>query len=112
MALTADRAHPAGGPRGLMVPMTTNPNLPAADVRDAVSLGVRGCDRQRADGRRVAVAWNIDLHKPDLTSLPDFVQAGRFQLRHRAGRERYDQRRVGLRRVERACGCRPRCSSG
>jgi len=24
-------------------------------------------------------AWNIDLHKPDLTSLPDFVQAGRFQ---------------------------------
>jgi len=57
-------------------------------------------------------AWNIDLHKPDLTSLPDFVQAGRFQCAHRAGRERYDQRRVGLRRVERAGGCRPRCSSG
>ena len=24
-------------------------------------------------------AWNIDLHKPDLTSLPDFVQHGKFQ---------------------------------
>jgi hypothetical protein len=23
-------------------------------------------------------AWNIDLHKPDLTSLPDFVQNGVF----------------------------------
>jgi hypothetical protein len=24
-------------------------------------------------------AWNIDLHKPDLTSLPDFIQNGKFQ---------------------------------
>jgi len=24
-------------------------------------------------------AWNVDLHKPDMTSPPDFLHAGRFQ---------------------------------
>ena len=26
-----------------------------------------------------STAWNIDLHKPDLSSAPDFVQNGKFQ---------------------------------
>jgi hypothetical protein len=26
-----------------------------------------------------APAWNIDLNRPDLTSLPDFLNSGRFQ---------------------------------
>ena len=40
--------------------------------------GFEGAIAQERIAIASAAAWIIDLHKPDLTSLPDFVQGGVF----------------------------------
>jgi hypothetical protein len=59
--------------------MTTNPNLKPLMYLMPSRWGFEGA----IASERLAVAglpaWNIDLHKPDLTSPPDFLVAGRFQ---------------------------------
>ena len=63
---------------GLMVPMTTNPNLQYLMYAMPARWGFQGAIAHE----RVAIAtlapWNIDLHDPKLTSAPDFIEAGKF----------------------------------
>jgi hypothetical protein len=79
MALTPIALIPQIVLGGLMVPMTTNPNLRPLMYATPARWGFEGAIAIE----RVAIAgqsaWNIDLHKPDLQSLPDFVQDGKFQ---------------------------------
>ena len=70
----ADRAHPAGRPRRADGADDDEPDAQAAHVRHAGALGLRGRDRAASASRSPATpAWIIDLHKPDLTSPPDFI---------------------------------------
>jgi hypothetical protein len=79
MALTPIALIPQVVLGGLMVPMTTNPNLKPLMYVMPSRWGFEGA----IANERLAIAgdpaWNIDLHKPDLTSLPDFIQNGKFQ---------------------------------
>ena len=79
MALTPIALIPQVVLGGLMVPMTTNPNLKPLMYVMPSRWGFEGA----VASERLAIAglpaWNIDLHKPDLTSLPDFLQGGKFQ---------------------------------
>jgi hypothetical protein len=79
MALTPIALIPQVVLGGLMVPMTTNPNLRPLMYVMPSRWGFEGAIASERMAIANDVAWNIDLHKPDLTSLPDFVQNGRFQ---------------------------------
>jgi ABC-type multidrug transport system ATPase subunit/pSer/pThr/pTyr-binding forkhead associated (FHA) protein len=79
MALTPIALIPQVVLGGLMVPMTTNPNIKPLMFLMPSRWGFEGA----ISGERLAIAgdsaWNIDLHKPDLTSIPDYLQGGKFQ---------------------------------
>jgi hypothetical protein len=79
MALTPIALIPQVVLGGLMVPMTTNPNLTPLMFMMPSRWGFEGA----IASERVAIAgdpaWSIDLHKADLTSAPDFIFAGKFQ---------------------------------
>jgi hypothetical protein len=62
-----------------MVPMTTNPNLKPLMYIMPSRWGFEGAIASERLAIAGAAAWNIDLHKPDLTSLPDYVQGGVFK---------------------------------
>jgi hypothetical protein len=79
MALTPIALIPQVVLGGLMVPMTTNPNLRPLMYLMPSRWGFEGAITTERTAIAASPAWNIDLHKPDLTSLPDFVQNGRFQ---------------------------------
>jgi ABC-type multidrug transport system ATPase subunit len=79
MALTPIALIPQVVLGGLMVPMTTNPNLRPLMYITPARWGFEGAIAIERLALSTQSAWNIDLHKPDLTSLPDFVQGGRFQ---------------------------------
>jgi ABC-type multidrug transport system ATPase subunit/pSer/pThr/pTyr-binding forkhead associated (FHA) protein len=79
MALTPIALIPQVVLGGLMVPMTTNPNLRFLMYATPARWGFEGAIAIERLAISSQTAWNIDLHKPDLTSLPDFVQNGRFQ---------------------------------
>jgi ABC-type multidrug transport system ATPase subunit/pSer/pThr/pTyr-binding forkhead associated (FHA) protein len=79
MALTPIALIPQVVLGGLMVPMTTNPNLRPLMYLMPSRWGFEGAIVNERTAIESAVAWNIDLHKPDLTSIPDFIQNGRFQ---------------------------------
>jgi hypothetical protein len=64
---------------GLMVPMTTNPNLKPLMYLMPSRWGFEGAIANERMAIASSAAWNIDLHKPDLTSLPDFIVGGKFQ---------------------------------
>jgi ABC-type multidrug transport system ATPase subunit/pSer/pThr/pTyr-binding forkhead associated (FHA) protein len=78
MALTPIALIPQVVLGGLMVPMTTNPNLKPLMFLMPSRWGFEGAIASERAAIAGASAWNIDLHKPDLTSLPDFLQAGKF----------------------------------
>ncbi len=78
MALTPIALIPQVVLGGLMVPMTTNANLKPLMYLMPSRWGFEGAIAPERMAIANAAAWNIDLHKPDLTSLPDFVQAGQF----------------------------------
>jgi ABC-type multidrug transport system ATPase subunit/pSer/pThr/pTyr-binding forkhead associated (FHA) protein len=79
MALTPIALIPQVVLGGLMVPMTTNPNMKPLMFLMPSRWGFEGA----ITSERLAIAsdpaWNIDLHKADLTSPPDFITAGKFQ---------------------------------
>ncbi len=79
MALTPIALIPQVVLGGLMVPMTTNPNLKFLMFLMPSRWGFEGAIVHERAAIAALPAWDIDLHKPDLTSLPDFVRAGKFQ---------------------------------
>ncbi|MGH7272541.1 MAG: ABC transporter permease, partial [Polyangiaceae bacterium] len=78
MALTPIALIPQVVLGGLMVPMTTNPNLKLMMYLMPSRWGFEGAIASERAAIAGLSAWNIDLHKPDLTSLPDFVTGGQF----------------------------------
>ncbi len=79
MALTPIALIPQVVLGGLMVPMTTNPTLRPLMYLMPSRWGFEGAIASERMAIAASLPWNIDLHKPDLTSAPDFVIAGRFQ---------------------------------
>jgi ABC transport system ATP-binding/permease protein len=79
MALTPIALIPQVVLGGLMVPMTTNPSLKFLMYLMPSRWGFEGAISIERAAIAASPAWNIDLHKPDLTSLPDFLVGGRFQ---------------------------------
>ena len=79
MALTPIALIPQVVLGGLMVPMTTNPNLRPLMYLMPSRWGFEGAIANERMAIASSAAWNIDLHKPELTSVPDFIQNGRFQ---------------------------------
>jgi ABC-type multidrug transport system ATPase subunit/pSer/pThr/pTyr-binding forkhead associated (FHA) protein len=78
MALTPIALIPQVVLGGLMVPMTTNPNLKPLMYLMPSRWGFEGAIASERMAIAGDSAWNIDLHKATLTSLPDFVQNGVF----------------------------------
>jgi hypothetical protein len=64
---------------GLMVPMTTNAMLKPLMYVMPARWGFQGAIAQERAAIAGNPAWIIDLHKPGLTSAPDFVSNGHFQ---------------------------------
>ncbi|HXN33520.1 MAG TPA: FHA domain-containing protein [Polyangiaceae bacterium] len=79
MALTPIALIPQVVLGGLMVPMTTNPMLRPLMFLMPSRWGFEGAIANERMAIATSAAWNIDLHKPDLTSVPDFIVGGRFQ---------------------------------
>jgi ABC-type multidrug transport system ATPase subunit/pSer/pThr/pTyr-binding forkhead associated (FHA) protein len=79
MALTPIALIPQVVLGGLMVPMTTNPNLKPLMYLMPSRWGFEGAIASERSAIANSPAWLIDLHKPDLSSLPDFIQNGKFQ---------------------------------
>jgi len=78
MALTPIALIPQVVLGGLMVPMTTNPMLRPLMYLMPARWGFQGSIAEERAAIQNAPAWVVDLHKPDLTSAPDFVFKGRF----------------------------------
>jgi ABC-type multidrug transport system ATPase subunit/pSer/pThr/pTyr-binding forkhead associated (FHA) protein len=78
MALTPIALIPQIVLGGLMVPMTTNPNLRPLMYIMPARWGFEGAIANERLAIATQTAWNIDLHKPDLTSAADFVTNGKF----------------------------------
>jgi ABC transport system ATP-binding/permease protein len=79
MALTPIALIPQVVLGGLMVPMTTNPNLKPLMFTMPSRWGFEGAIASERLAIAADAAWNIDLHKAELTSPPDFITAGKFQ---------------------------------
>ena len=79
MALTPIALIPQMVLGGLIVPMTSNPILKLPMYLTPSRWGFEGAIANERLAILTDPAWTIDLHKPDLTSLPDFVVAGKFQ---------------------------------
>jgi ABC-type multidrug transport system ATPase subunit/pSer/pThr/pTyr-binding forkhead associated (FHA) protein len=79
MALTPIALIPQVVLGGLMVPMTTNVALKPLMAVMPSRWGFEGAIASERAAIAAFPAWNIDLHKPDVTSLPDFLVGGRFQ---------------------------------
>jgi hypothetical protein len=78
MALTPIALIPQMVLGGLIVPMTTNPALRWLMYATPSRWGFEGAISSERSAIDTQSAWLIDLHKPDLTSLPDFIQNGHF----------------------------------
>ncbi len=78
MALTPIALIPQVVLGGLMVPMTTNPMLKPLMYVMPARWGFQGSIAEERAAIQNAPAWVIDLHRPELTSAPDFIYAGRF----------------------------------
>jgi ABC transport system ATP-binding/permease protein len=78
MALTPIALIPQVVLGGLMVPMTTNPNLKWLMYVMPARWGFQGSIAHERAALANHPAWTIDLHRPDVTSPPDFIAAGKF----------------------------------
>jgi hypothetical protein len=78
MALTPIFLIPQVVLGGLMVPMTTNPLLKWPMFIIPARWGFQGVIGQERRAIAADPAWVIDLQKPTLTSVSDFVVAGKF----------------------------------
>jgi hypothetical protein len=79
MALTPIALIPQVVLGGLMVPMTTNPNMKPMMFIMPSRWGFEGAIANERLAIAGQSAWNIDLHNPTLTSPPDFIVNGKFQ---------------------------------
>jgi hypothetical protein len=79
MALTPIALIPQVVLAGLIVPMTTNPLLEFPMYLIPARWGFQGVIAQERMAIADDPAWIIDIHKPDTTSLADFVIAGKFK---------------------------------
>ncbi len=79
MALTPIALIPQIVLGGLMVPMTTNPNMKPMMYVMPARWGFEGAIANERLAIAASSAWNINLHKPDLSSPPDFIVNGKFQ---------------------------------
>jgi hypothetical protein len=78
MALTPIALIPQVVLGGLMVPMTTNPLLQWPMYLMPARWGFQGMIAQERIAIAADPAWIIDLKKPDLTSVENFITAGKF----------------------------------
>jgi ABC-type multidrug transport system ATPase subunit/pSer/pThr/pTyr-binding forkhead associated (FHA) protein len=78
MALTPVALIPQVVLGGLMVPMTTNPNLKPLMYFMPARWGFEGAIAHERAAIASESAWLIDLHNPTLTSAPDFIKDGKF----------------------------------
>jgi ABC-type multidrug transport system ATPase subunit/pSer/pThr/pTyr-binding forkhead associated (FHA) protein len=78
MALTPIALIPQVVLGGLMVPMTTNSMLKPLMTIMPARWGFQGAIAEERAAIANLPAWVIDLHKPGLTSAPDYVYDGRF----------------------------------
>jgi ABC-type multidrug transport system ATPase subunit/pSer/pThr/pTyr-binding forkhead associated (FHA) protein len=78
MALTPIALIPQVVLGGLMVPMTTNPLLKWPMLITPARWGFQGVVGQERLAIQSDPAWVLNLNKPDTTSAPDFVFAGKF----------------------------------
>jgi hypothetical protein len=79
MALTPIALIPQVVLGGLMVPMTTNPNLRPLMYLMPSRWGFEGAIANERLAIESLAAWNINLQKPELTSPSDFIVGGHFQ---------------------------------
>jgi hypothetical protein len=79
MALTPIALIPQVVLGGLMVPMTTNALLKWPMLLVPARWGFQGVVAQERHAIANDPAWIIDLKKPDLTSVSDFVMQGKFR---------------------------------
>jgi ABC-type multidrug transport system ATPase subunit/pSer/pThr/pTyr-binding forkhead associated (FHA) protein len=78
MALTPIALIPQVVLGGLMVPMTTNPNLEPLMLIMPARWGFQGLVAQERLAVKADTAWVIDLERPTLTSLDNFISGGKF----------------------------------
>jgi ABC transport system ATP-binding/permease protein len=79
MALTPIALIPQVVLGGLMVPMTTNPMLKWFMYVMPARWGFQGIVAQERKAILNDPAWIIDLKRPNLNSLDNFIEAGRFK---------------------------------
>jgi len=79
MALTPIALIPQVVLGGLMVPMTTNSLLEIPMYFMPARWGFEGLVAQERLAVLTDPAWVIDIKKPDLTSIENFITAGRFR---------------------------------
>jgi hypothetical protein len=63
---------------GLMVPMTTNPNLEPLMLIMPARWGFEGLVAQERLAVKADPAWVVDLNRPSLNSLENFISGGKF----------------------------------
>ncbi len=78
MALTPIALIPQVVLGGLMVPMTTNPMLEWPMLIMPARWGFQGIVAQERIAIRNEPAWVVDLQRPDLNSLDNFITSGKF----------------------------------
>jgi ABC transport system ATP-binding/permease protein len=79
MALTPIALIPQVVLGGLMVPMTTNPNLEPLMLVMPARWGFQGLVAQERIAVKAEPPWVIDLNRPSLDSLDNFITGGKFQ---------------------------------
>ncbi|HEX3852276.1 MAG TPA: FHA domain-containing protein [Polyangiaceae bacterium] len=79
MALTPIALIPQVVLGGLMVPMTTNSLLQVPMLLMPARWGFQGVVAQERLAILTNPAWVIDIKKPDLTSVENFITAGKFR---------------------------------
>jgi ABC-type multidrug transport system ATPase subunit/pSer/pThr/pTyr-binding forkhead associated (FHA) protein len=78
MALTPIALIPQVVLGGLMVPMTTNPNLEPLMLIMPARWGFQGLVAQERLAVKADAAWVVDLNRPTLNSLENFISGGKF----------------------------------
>jgi ABC-type multidrug transport system ATPase subunit/pSer/pThr/pTyr-binding forkhead associated (FHA) protein len=78
MALTPIALIPQVVLGGLMVPMTTNPNLEPLMLIMPARWGFQGLAAQERLAVKADPAWVIDLNRPTLNSVENFISSGKF----------------------------------
>jgi ABC-type multidrug transport system ATPase subunit/pSer/pThr/pTyr-binding forkhead associated (FHA) protein len=78
MALTPIALIPQVVLGGLMVPMTTNPNLEPLMLAMPARWGFQGLVAQERLAVKADPAWMVDLNRPGLNSLDNFISGGKF----------------------------------